>query len=246
MGCWKETIYGGDAPLDWKENIYEFCGVEEYGSLGDKPKPIPKKVLKSKMVEIQEMLDSDREEDDRNIGYLVLGALIMHSGVHINDVLQERIFEAISEDEWAKENPVRKIVMNNYKSLIKDYDPKKPINVENVNLLEESEDAEEDELAKEFEQLFGLMKSRIKKLKKGIDEKSGVKEYDEGFADASQEEIDFLVDFKELMSKQEQLGILMERIESGVSFGGANTGSSGSLTGSGGGDMSGGKDVNPG
>jgi hypothetical protein len=246
MGCWNEKIFGGDTPLDWKDNMYQFCDAEEYGDIGEKSKPIPKDKLSDKMVELQNMIDSNEEEDDKNIGYLVLAALIMRSGLHFGEVIKERVMNAIDEDEWAKENPVRRIVMKNYKSLIKGYNPENPINIENVSLQDEPEESDEDELGEEFKQIFGLMNARVKRLKKGIEEKSGVDEYDEGYADASQESIDFLIDFKELISKQEQFGILLERIENGTSFTSGGMGSSNAPTPASSGSMSGGKDINVG
>jgi len=242
MGCWNEKIFGGDVPLDWKENMYTFCGAEEFGELGEKSKAIPKDKLSDKMVELQNMLDSNEEEEDRNIGYLVLGALIMRSGLHFGEVIQERILNAIEEDEWAKDNHLRKIVMRNYKKLVKEYDPENPINIDEVNLTDEPEDSEEEELGEEFKQIFGIMVARMKKLRRGIEEKSGVKEYDEGFADASQESIDFLEDFKELIAKQEQFGILLDRIENGASFSSGGSGS-GNSPKSPSGSMDGGKDI---
>jgi len=246
MGCWNESIYGGDNALDWKENIYGICNVEEYDS-DMKQLPIPKEVFISKMEDILNVVGSeDLEREDSNIGYLVLGALMMYSGVEIDEHTQSRIFKAADEDEWAKDNKVRKIVMNNFKGIIKDYNSENPINIENINVVKETEDTFEDELAGEFKQLFGLMNARLKKLRRGIDEKSGVEEYDEGFADASNEEIDFLNDFKELMSKQEQFGALLERIESGAipAMGMASSSGSGGSVGSGGFD--GGSDINHG
>lgn len=244
MGCWNESIYGGDAALDWKENIYAFCKVEEYNS-DMKQMPIPKDILSTRMVELQEMLDSIEEEEDRNISYLVLGALMMYSGVEIEEHTKSRIFKAADEDDWATDNQVRKIVMNNFKGIIKEYNTENPINIEEVNVVKETEDTFEDELAGEFKQLFGLMNARLKKLGRGIDEKSGVAEYDEGFADASNEEIDFLNDFKELMSKQEQFGALLEVIESGANPVMGMTNSS-TTSSDGSGDAGSGQDINHG
>ncbi len=64
--------------------------------------------------------------------------------------------------------------------------------------------------------IFGLMKARIKKLENGKEEKSGAVDYDKGYEDASQEEIDFLTDFMELMSKMEMMGVLFEKIAQGL------------------------------
>ena len=220
MGHWNENIYGGNIPLEWKENIYEFCKTKEYG-VDDKPKVISKKKLTKNMHSIREMIDKVGEEDkeDMNIGYQIIGAICMNSGYDFSDShgLKEKIIESIENDEWSKENGLRRTICNNFKKIIKEYDFNTPINIELINLLEYSEgkDEEEESVAKEFKEIFSLLNSRIKKLRNNIEEKSGNKDFDEGFETAAQEEIDFLGDFKELVARQEMLGVLFERISSG-------------------------------
>jgi hypothetical protein len=214
MGCWKEIIYGGDTPLEFREKIYKICGVEEYGS-NNKVQPIPDEIIDGKMSEITSLIN-ESEGDDVNIGFLVLGAIIMHSGANLDEETKGLILTAADEDEWSKENQVRKNVIKIYKNTLNDYSPSNPIDVESINFFDEVDDTEEDVIAHEFKTLFTIMNARIKNRKKNIEEKSGVKEYDEGYADASQEEIDFLTDFKEMIEKQEQLAIIFERIENEI------------------------------
>jgi hypothetical protein len=246
MGCWNENIYGGDNALDARASIYQLCGAEEYNSKNE-VEPVPTELLKSKMVEIQEYLDS-QDEEDKNIGYIVLAAIIMHSGVHFAEPLMDRVMWATENDEWAEDNQLRRMVMKNYRKLIKDYNPEEPIDVEAINLLEETEPTALDILSEEFQQIYGIIAARTAKLKRNMDEKSGVKEYDEGVADANQEEIDFLAEFKELLERHEQFGNLLEKIEDGMKNGFAGI-ASGGMTGakiSSGGSSSGGKDIMPG
>ena len=241
MGCWNENIYGGDVSLDWRHKIYELCEIEEYDE-NDQITLMPKDVLESKYNELLKEIDSTDVDDDRKIGYIVLGAIIMRSGANI-DSLRNEISDAALNDEWSKDNPLRRIVMNNYSKAVLEYNSEEPIDVENLNLSKETEDTFDDDLAGEFRQLFGLMNARIKKLRKGMEEKSGVKEYDEGFSDASQEEIDFLIDYKELISKQEQFAELLKKIEDGDSF---SPGSKSSREIASHSEMGYGKDVSPG
>jgi hypothetical protein len=218
MGWWIESIYGGDAPLEWKENIYDLCKTKEYGK-GDKPKAITKKNLLKNMTAIRAMIDAVGVEDaeDMNIGYQILGAICMHSGYDLFESpgLKERIIDAIENDEWAKENVLRKNVCKNYKKVIKHYDFNTPVNIETINIFEDSEDEDDESIAKEFQEVFSLLNARAKKLRNGIEEKSGNKDFDEGFETAAQEEIDFLTDFKELVARQEMMGVLLERIKNG-------------------------------
>lgn len=244
MGCWKETIYGGDTPLDFREKIYKICGVEEYGS-SDSVQPIPSKILDKKLSKILDLINSS-EGDDINIGFLVLGAIIMHSGAKLEEV-KSSILTAADEDGWSKDSQIRKNVIKIYKTILNDYNPSNKIDIELVNFFDEVEDTEEEVIANEFKTLFTIMNARIKKLKRSIEEKSGIKEYDEGFADASQEEISFLTDFKEIIERQEQLAVVLERIENGMSTSGYSGSSSTSgnavASGSGSGSMGGGNDV---
>lgn len=197
------------------------------------------------MNDIINLIDSNLVEDERNIGYIVLGALIMGSGTPISDTLKKTISEAADGDSWSKENHLRKIVINNYKKFLKDYDSNTPVNLDSINNLKELENTEEDLITSEFKSLFGIMNARIKKLKRGIEEVSGVVEYDEGYADASQEEIDFLTDFKEMIERQEQLAVILDRIEKGMNIP-TYSGEVSEKTSAGNGSMSGGKDVHAG
>jgi len=218
LGWWNESIYGGDAPLEWKENIYALCKTKEYGR-GDKPKAITKKNLLKNMPAIRKMVDAVglEDEDSMNIGYQIVGAICLHSGYDLLESpgLKERIIESIENDDWAKENGLRKNACKNFKKIVKEYDFNAPVNVETINIFEDSEDEDDESIAKEFQEVFSLLNARMKKLRNGIEEKSGVKEFDEGFKTAAQEEIDFLTDFKELVARQEMMGVLLERIKNG-------------------------------
>lgn len=217
MGWWSENIYGGDAPLTWQEEIYKFCNTEVYGK-DNKVQPISSDVLSEKIEDILEFIENKSTDlNHKNIGFQVLGAIIMHSGFDIDesDDLRSIIIEASENDDYAKENLVRRNVLKNFKKLIKEYDPSQPVNVIAINVFEQNDDSD-DQIAKEFKEIFGLMKARIKKLESGIEEKSGIKEYDEGYEVASREEIDFLTDFMELMSKMEMMGVLFEKISQGI------------------------------
>lgn len=222
MGWWKVYIYGGDEPLSWREKIYEICGVNEYSDELDdtgknfKTNVIPAEILEKHLTTIEnEIKTSDKGDNFRHLGYQVLGAVGMASGFNFNEDLKTRIIQACDEDAYAKENIGRRNVMKNYKNTLNEYTPENPINLEEYKMDEEPE-MNEEELSKQFKEMFTLINARIAKLNRGKEESSGNADYDEGFADASDEEIAFLQDFKELMEKQEQLGILLEQIASGV------------------------------
>jgi len=251
LGRWDESIYGGDDSLKLKEKIYEICKVEEYGN-DNKVQPIPIDVLKEKIIDIRKMIDKSKKGNDyKNIGYQVLGAIIMHAGFDMseNDGLKKKIINSIEKDDWSKERPLRKIVMNNFKKLINEYEFIEPVDIERINLFKEEEEEADDDIAKEFKEVFGLLNSRVKKLESSIEEKSGVKEYDEGYAAAAEEEIEFLTDLKELISKQELMGVLLEKINEGLVTAAENVSESPVTTESSGGIMgidAGRADIQPG
>ncbi len=218
MGWWNQSIYGGDEPLKWQEIIYGICEINVYGD-DHSVQPIPVDTLSEKIDDIvSEIEKNSTDNNNKNIGYQVLGAIIMHAGFDFDSILnnlKDRIIESAEEDSYSKENFVRKNVMKNFKKLIKEYNFLEPVNVIEVNVFEEAED-DDEQIAKEFKEIFSLMKARIKKLESGKEEKSGSDEYDKGYEDASQEEIDFLTDFMELMSKMEMMGNLLEKISQGL------------------------------
>lgn len=217
MGWWNQSIYGGDEPLQWQEIIYGICEINVYGD-DHNVQPIPVDTLSEKIDSIISEIENNSSDDSKNIGYQVLGAIIMHSGFDFDSIvnnLKSRIIESAEEDSYSKENFVRKNVMKNFKKLIKEYNFLEPVNVIEVNVFEEAED-DDEQISKEFKEIFGLIKARIKKRESGKEEKSGIEEYDKGYEDASQEEIDFLTDFMELMSKMEMMGILLEKISQGL------------------------------
>jgi hypothetical protein len=222
MGWWTVYIYGGDEPQSWKERIYEICEVNEYSDELDetgknfKSNVIPAETLEKHLTKIEdEIKTSDKGENYRHLGYQVLGSIAMAAGFDINEDLKTRIIQACDADSYASENIRRRNVMKNYKNTLNEYTPENPINLEEYKMDEEPE-MNEEELSKQFKEMFTLINARISKLNRGKEESSGNADYDEGFADASDEEIAFLKDFKELMEKQEQLGILLEQIASGV------------------------------
>lgn len=212
MGWWTTTIYGGDIPLSWREKIYQICEVNEYG-LGSSTEEIAVEVLNDKIDNIISVIESDASDaENMNIAFQVLGAICIRSGFDFSSVngLKDKIITASEEDSYAKEDKIRKNVIDNFISTIRNYDPLNPVNIEEYN-MEKEPDIEHIE--KEFRQIFGLISARKQKLKRGLDEKTGIKEYDEGFADASKEEISFLDDFKELLEKLEMFGVIIHNLE---------------------------------
>jgi hypothetical protein len=216
MGFWNEGVYGGDAPLEWRENIYALCGVEEYGS-DSKLLPIGSEIIENRINDLTSMIDeASTEKDDKNIGYQVLGAIIMHSGFNLdgNSKIRERIIEAAEDDEWSISNGLRKKILSNFKKIVKEY-AYEAIDIETVNLIQDGDDSVDSDIAQEFQEMYSIMNGRIKKLTSNISETSGNKDYDDGYALAANEEIDFLNDFKELMVKQEMMGVLLDKIANG-------------------------------
>lgn len=218
MGWYNAGIYGGDLPLMWRDKIYEICDSNQYESLSTQVTPIPSDVLSLKIGEIINLIESEEDLNSRNIAFQVLGAVSLHSGFDINSVdnLIEKIDSALEDDEYSKDSLARKNVVENLRNILKEYDPSNPINIEEENLFKEVE-IKNDELSKEFDLIYEIIKGRRKKIKSSIEEKSGNKDFDEGYETAADEELDFIDDFVELLKRMKLAGELFQQIEGNIS-----------------------------
>lgn len=218
MAWFNQSIYGGDLPLKWRDRIYEICDNSIQYEIGVKGVfPIDPVVLSEKLSIIIDEIESQEDPDYKNIGFQVLGAVIVHSGFDLDSVsgLKDKIAKSLEEDFYAKESKSRSNVVLNFRNLLFEYNPENPINISNENFLKEPEDIR-DELGKEFKLIYDLIKGRINKIKNSISESSGDKNFDDGYKTASEEEVDFLNDFVELLQKVQLAGELFQKIEENI------------------------------
>jgi len=217
MGFWNETIYGNNFSLDWRDKIYETCNSEQYG-VKNKIIPINKEIFSKNIDKLICDIESESNKESKSIAYQVLGATIINSGFDVDSIegLREKIINASKEDCYSKESPARNNVIKNFVNLIKNYDCNNPVNIEEENLFQDIED-EDDETSKEFKLIFDILKGRKKKVKNNIEEKSSIKEFDDGYEAAATEEVEFIEDLIEFINKLKTVGILFDKIEQNIS-----------------------------
>lgn len=133
MGWWSTGILGGDTPYDFKDEIYEICEVEEFDDSTVHHK-IPKKTFADKLPEILEYIEAS--DYDKEIGYQVLGVMMMEVGAEIGPELKEKMILAAQEDVWAQEDEERKAVMEQFVQSLRSYESSTPIVIRTPGLFE--------------------------------------------------------------------------------------------------------------
>ena len=133
MGWWSTDILGGDAPLDYEDAIYDICGIDKFPEEGGKAR-ISAAVLEENLAEIIVMIDEDAY--DNEIGYQVLGVMMMASGAEITPDLRFEIIRSCNEDDWAKEDEERQRSILGLLGALDAYDNKTPIIVKSKGLFE--------------------------------------------------------------------------------------------------------------
>jgi len=132
MGWWSYDVLGGDPALDALGNIAEACGVG-YNSMSDEEEEketyygydfhkVKEQLKTVKDIEnlIKKCFYAFREDNDE-IGYQVLGLVLMSVGNNIPKKIKDKIIKSIKNDEWAKECTERKEAMDNYLKVMESY-----------------------------------------------------------------------------------------------------------------------------
>lgn len=132
MGWWSKGILGGDLPYDFKDEIYAICEVEEFGE-SDR-NIIPKETFEDKLPEILEYIEETG--DDVEIGYQVLGVMMMEACASISDDLKETMIDAARNDDWASEDDERRAAMDEFIKSLESYDASKKIVIRTPGLFE--------------------------------------------------------------------------------------------------------------
>lgn len=124
MGWWSTTIMGGDSPLDVEDGIYEICKAQKWGEGKGKGKiKIPVKNFMDKLPQIISYIEEERGWY-LEIGYQVLGVMMMEIGAPIPEELKVRILQAAEADEWAKQDEVRRSHCHKFAKTLRDYNGK--------------------------------------------------------------------------------------------------------------------------
>jgi hypothetical protein len=134
MGWWSHDILGGDTPLDFKDEIFGICGVEEFPESG-KRNELTSEDISSKLGDIISMIENTRF-GETYIGYQVLSVLMMKTGTAIPESLFPMLEDACFMDEWAKESDERKESVYGLLAALRAYDNQTPITVRSRGLFE--------------------------------------------------------------------------------------------------------------
>ena len=135
MGWWSKDIMGGDAPLDFEDEIFKICNIERISGNSSK---LTKEHFEEHLSEILEMLRKQRNNqyyDRFAIGFQVLGVLMMSCGATITDELKTEIKTASETDTWANEDPERKEIINGFHKALNVYNGT-PITFQSKGLFE--------------------------------------------------------------------------------------------------------------
>jgi len=126
MGWWSATIMGGDMPLDIEAGLLETAGIPvfDYQEAGDE---LYRSKIESSINDMIYYIENEVSKwGDPNyvdIGYQVLGVMIMSSAAKLPSGLQKRIITAADDDEWASEGDNdRATFIHNFKTAIEQYD----------------------------------------------------------------------------------------------------------------------------
>lgn len=134
MGWWSTDIMGGDTPLDYKDAFYDICGVDEFPETGVRIN-LTREDIETHLNEMVEFLDKNKWGDS-DIGYQVLGVLLLRAGATINGDLRDFIMQACENDEWAAEDDRRLAATTNLFNAIRDYENGIPVRITSKGLFE--------------------------------------------------------------------------------------------------------------
>lgn len=125
MGCWSTEINGGDTSMDIEGSLAEFMGLDEESDDFDGVAASGKLTA-----EIVNAFLSDNDSfwiksmnkcEDLSILYAVLGELLMEAGAPITEEFRALIIEHAETDRWAKENPERQVVIEEFCEAMENY-----------------------------------------------------------------------------------------------------------------------------
>lgn len=134
MGWWSTDIMGGDTPLDFKDEIFGICKVDEFPEVG-KRNELTSDDMSSNLGDIISMIEGARF-GETYIGYQVLSVLMLQSGTAIPESLFPTLEDSCFMDEWAKESDERKESVDGLLAALRAYDNQTPIIVRSRGLFE--------------------------------------------------------------------------------------------------------------
>ncbi len=140
MGCWSETILGGDVPLDILFEIEKTLNKYAGSTLKRFDGLYPLERLVDDLVDdeaacqdlrsvfekhVEEVTDAVNLycESEIDEGLLVVGSVAMALGAHVDNSLRTRILDAAQRDDWSKDNENRQRNISNFISAMEKHKP---------------------------------------------------------------------------------------------------------------------------
>lgn len=117
MGWWSETVLGGDEPLDYLADMEVIMGFTTDNEEHELTLTQRRATIEKGMAELIKYAEKVGSE----ISWHVLGAIIITNGAKMSGSVRKQIIRAIKEDEWARENKVRRAYMRKFLRQIKNY-----------------------------------------------------------------------------------------------------------------------------
>jgi hypothetical protein len=138
MGWWSKDIMGGDIPLDFEDLLYGLAKVEKFPEDVDGNTigmaDIPVKSLTHEVINAY-IAYIEKDKYEKEIGYQVLGVMMMKIGAPISKELKAKIIEAAQLDEWAMADTDRAFIMGQFIGILSAYEGT-PIEIKSKGLFE--------------------------------------------------------------------------------------------------------------
>jgi hypothetical protein len=133
MGWFSATIMGGDPPMNWEGDLNDIAGARPYD---DKPISLTAKMIDEHLDEMVEFIK--KEDDDSNIGWQVLGVMILTTGAKMPIEIRENIVKNIYDeniDGWDKPED-RKFFLDRFRTQVENYKEGHPEEIAHKGVLE--------------------------------------------------------------------------------------------------------------
>lgn len=134
--------------MDWEGHFFDVCGLVQYDYTGISPDTklvdanpkmgvLDRETLTKNLPKLIDFIkNKSYDEEHRNIGYQVLGIVLMRAGAPIQASVKKLIIDAANADEWASEDDSRKAVMQDFVEKVTAYNGKKPLIIKSKGLFQ--------------------------------------------------------------------------------------------------------------
>lgn len=129
MGWWSPMIMGGDPPAEWRGVLGNIAGAD------DPFNPLTAEMLDKNIGKIVERIEKD--DDDPNIGWQVLGVMILRTGAKMPDKIRIKICKNIYDkeiDSWSEPDD-RRFFFAHFMEQVENYKDGEKVKIANDDTL---------------------------------------------------------------------------------------------------------------